>query len=193
MGHDPTDERWWGVKYLEKGPLPRPGRCDVSQRRAHRPPFIGCALASLDNTGIGIGYRPTSRKATRCWSLPVLENRCVPLSFVHRFTESSRRLQPWHPANAGVHAHHWPSFNHPVLEFKQGFADGLLITQGAAKPRPSVWATHPSSSRRPDLGCLEPQHQTSSLEVRLAEYCLARRVHRIHHVDFTSSGSSSWS
>ena len=24
--HDPTDARWWGVKYTEKGPLPRPGK-----------------------------------------------------------------------------------------------------------------------------------------------------------------------
>ena len=57
VGHDPADERWWGVKYLEKGPLPRPGK-DVTSLNGELIGRLssGAPSPSLDNTGIGIGY-----------------------------------------------------------------------------------------------------------------------------------------
>ena len=57
IAHDPADERWWGVKYVEKGPLPRPGKAVTS---IDGEPLgrlsSGAPSPSLDNVGIGIGY-----------------------------------------------------------------------------------------------------------------------------------------
>ena len=57
VGHAPTDARWWGIKYTEKGPLPRPGK------EVQRPDGTvigrltsGAPAPSLGNVGIGIGY-----------------------------------------------------------------------------------------------------------------------------------------
>tara|TARA_B100001027_G_C16255047_1_gene326455 strand:- start:220 stop:1332 length:1113 start_codon:yes stop_codon:yes gene_type:complete len=55
--HDSSDARWWGVKYTEKGPLPRPGKAvaslagDIIGKLSS-----GAPSPSLDNVGIGIGY-----------------------------------------------------------------------------------------------------------------------------------------
>ena len=57
VSHSNSDERWWGIKYVEKGPLPRPGK-EVSDLDGN---IIGCLSSgapspSMDNVGIGIGY-----------------------------------------------------------------------------------------------------------------------------------------
>lgn len=56
-GHAPGDERWWGIKYVEKGPLPRPGKHVHS---LDGEPIgrlsSGAPSPSLGNLGIGIGY-----------------------------------------------------------------------------------------------------------------------------------------
>ena len=55
--HDPTDARWWGVKYIEKGPLPRPGK-EVANLEGDIIGKLssGAPSPSLGNLGIGIGY-----------------------------------------------------------------------------------------------------------------------------------------
>jgi aminomethyltransferase len=55
--HDENDARWWGIRYLEKGPLPRPGKevSDLSGKNIGKL-SSGAPAPSLDNTGIGIGY-----------------------------------------------------------------------------------------------------------------------------------------
>tara|TARA_Y100001958_G_scaffold152640_1_gene139099 strand:+ start:4920 stop:6032 length:1113 start_codon:yes stop_codon:yes gene_type:complete len=55
--HDPSDSRWWGVKYTEKGPLPRPGK-DVADLQGNIIGKLssGAPSPSLGNVGIGIGY-----------------------------------------------------------------------------------------------------------------------------------------
>ncbi|MEE3038914.1 MAG: glycine cleavage T C-terminal barrel domain-containing protein, partial [Candidatus Thermoplasmatota archaeon] len=55
--HDPNDARWWGVKYTEKGPLPRPGK-DVVNFAGEIIGRLssGAPSPSLGNVGIGIGY-----------------------------------------------------------------------------------------------------------------------------------------
>ena len=112
LGHDPTDERWWG-QIPEKGPLPRPEKM-TSLTASPSAAFHRVRPRQALTTPASVSaIWPTSRKATRCWSLPVLGNRCGPSSFVHRFTESWQRLRSWHPANAGVHAHRWPSIQPP--------------------------------------------------------------------------------
>jgi len=57
VGHDPADERWWGVKYVEKGPLPRPGK-EVTSLDGEPIGRLssGAPSPSLNNLGIGIGY-----------------------------------------------------------------------------------------------------------------------------------------
>ena len=57
VGHKSTDARWWGVKYVEKGPLPRPGK-DVTSLDGEPIGRLssGAPSPSLDNIGIGIGY-----------------------------------------------------------------------------------------------------------------------------------------
>ena len=57
LSHTDSDARWWGVKYLEKGPLPRPGK-DVTSVDGSLIGKLssGAPAPSLDNTGIGIGY-----------------------------------------------------------------------------------------------------------------------------------------
>jgi len=57
MSHNDDDARWWGIKYLEKGPLPRPGK-DVTNLDGVLIGRLssGAPAPSLDNTGIGIGY-----------------------------------------------------------------------------------------------------------------------------------------
>ena len=57
VAHKDTDERWWGVKYLDKGPLPRPGKqiTDLSGQVIGEL-TSGAPSPSLGNLGIGIGY-----------------------------------------------------------------------------------------------------------------------------------------
>jgi len=57
INHHEDDARWWGIRYLEKGPLPRPGK-DVSDLDGNNIGKLssGAPAPSLDNTGIGIGY-----------------------------------------------------------------------------------------------------------------------------------------
>ena len=57
VSHDSEDARWWGIKYLEKGPLPRPGK-DVTDATGKVIGKLssGAPAPSLANTGIGIGY-----------------------------------------------------------------------------------------------------------------------------------------
>jgi glycine cleavage system aminomethyltransferase T len=56
-GHDDGDARWWGIRYLEKGPLPRPGK-DVTTLEGVPLGTLssGAPAPSLGNVGIGIGY-----------------------------------------------------------------------------------------------------------------------------------------
>ncbi len=57
VGHAATDARWWGIRYLEKGPLPRPGK-EVQSLGGETIGRLtsGAPAPCLDNTGIGIGY-----------------------------------------------------------------------------------------------------------------------------------------
>ncbi len=57
LSHSPTDEKWWGIKYVERGPLPRPGKevTDLDGNPIGRL-SSGAPAPSLDNVGIGIGY-----------------------------------------------------------------------------------------------------------------------------------------
>ena len=57
VNHDANDERWWGIKYVEKGPLPRPGKevCSLDGAPIGRL-SSGAPAPSLGNVGIGIGY-----------------------------------------------------------------------------------------------------------------------------------------
>ena len=57
LSHTSTDERWWGIKYLERGPLPRPGKDVLSLDGTKIGQLTsGAPSPSLENTGIGIGY-----------------------------------------------------------------------------------------------------------------------------------------
>ena len=57
LNHNDNDERWWGIKYLEKGPLPRPGKEVTNMDGVIIGKLSsGAPAPSLDNTGIGIGY-----------------------------------------------------------------------------------------------------------------------------------------
>tara|TARA_B100000965_G_scaffold406439_1_gene445386 strand:+ start:2264 stop:3376 length:1113 start_codon:yes stop_codon:yes gene_type:complete len=57
ISHSDDDARWWGVKYTEKGPLPRPGK-EVSDTDGNIIGKLssGAPSPSLGNLGIGIGY-----------------------------------------------------------------------------------------------------------------------------------------
>ena len=57
LSHTDSDERWWGIKYLERGPLPRPGK-DVLALDGTKIGQLtsGAPSPSLGNTGVGIGY-----------------------------------------------------------------------------------------------------------------------------------------
>ena len=57
ISHQSSDARWWGIKYTEKGPLPRPGK-DVADLNGNVIGRLssGAPSPSLDNVGIGIGY-----------------------------------------------------------------------------------------------------------------------------------------
>ena len=57
ISHHEGDARWWGIRYLEKGPLPRPGK-DVNDLKGNSIGKLssGAPAPSLENTGIGIGY-----------------------------------------------------------------------------------------------------------------------------------------
>lgn len=57
LSHVSEDARWWGIKYLERGPLPRPGK-DVLALDGSKIGQLtsGAPSPSLGNTGIGIGY-----------------------------------------------------------------------------------------------------------------------------------------
>lgn len=55
--HDVQDQRWWGIKYLEKGPMPRPGKevQDLDRNVIGRM-TSGAPSPSLSNVGIGMAY-----------------------------------------------------------------------------------------------------------------------------------------
>jgi len=57
ISHSEDDERWWGIRYVEKGPLPRPGK-EVTTLDGTSLGRLssGAPSPSLDNLGIGIGY-----------------------------------------------------------------------------------------------------------------------------------------
>lgn len=57
ISHHEDDARWWGIRYLEKGPLPRPGK-EVHDLQGNSIGKLssGAPAPSLENTGIGIGY-----------------------------------------------------------------------------------------------------------------------------------------
>ena len=57
INHSEDDERWWGIRYVEKGPLPRPGK-DVTALDGTPLGKLssGAPSPSLGNVGIGIGY-----------------------------------------------------------------------------------------------------------------------------------------
>ncbi len=57
VSHDANDARWWGIRYTEKGPLPRPGK-EVTTLDGTLIGRLssGAPAPSLDNIGIGIGY-----------------------------------------------------------------------------------------------------------------------------------------
>ena len=57
VSHSDTDARWWGIKYLERGPLPRPGKVVTTLDGSTIGELTsGAPSPSLGNTGIGIGY-----------------------------------------------------------------------------------------------------------------------------------------
>ncbi|HJL97661.1 MAG TPA: glycine cleavage T C-terminal barrel domain-containing protein [Candidatus Poseidoniaceae archaeon] len=57
IGHDESDARWLGIRYLEKGPLPRPGKEVTTLDGSSLGKLTsGAPAPSLENIGIGIGY-----------------------------------------------------------------------------------------------------------------------------------------
>ena len=57
VSHDENDARLWGVKQLERGPLPRGGKV-VEDLDGNEIGTLtsGAPAPSLDRTGIGMGY-----------------------------------------------------------------------------------------------------------------------------------------
>ena len=57
ISHDANDAKWWGVKQLERGPLPRGGK-GVEDVNGNLIGTLtsGAPAPSLDRTGIGMGY-----------------------------------------------------------------------------------------------------------------------------------------
>lgn len=57
VSHDESDARWWGIRYTEKGPLPRPGKTvTLLDGTPIGALTSGAPAPSLDNVGVGIGY-----------------------------------------------------------------------------------------------------------------------------------------
>ena len=57
VSHDESDARWWGIRYTEKGPLPRPGKAvTLLDGTPIGALTSGAPAPSLDNVGVGIGY-----------------------------------------------------------------------------------------------------------------------------------------
>lgn len=57
VSHSEDDARWWGVRYQEKGPLPRPGKEVVGlEGQPIGRLTSGAPAPSMNNLGIGIGY-----------------------------------------------------------------------------------------------------------------------------------------
>ena len=57
ISHNDSDERWWGIRYTEKGPLPRPGKAvTLLDGTSIGALTSGAPAPSLENLGIGIGY-----------------------------------------------------------------------------------------------------------------------------------------
>ena len=57
VSHADTDARWWGIRYTEKGPLPRPGKAvTLLDGTPIGALTSGAPAPSLDNVGVGIGY-----------------------------------------------------------------------------------------------------------------------------------------
>jgi len=55
--HEESDPRWWGIRYIEKGPLPRPGKAvTLLDGTPIGALTSGAPAPSLDNVGVGIGY-----------------------------------------------------------------------------------------------------------------------------------------
>ena len=55
--HAPGDARWWGLKQIERGPLPRPGKSVLSHDGIEIGRLTsGAPSPSLANAGIGMGY-----------------------------------------------------------------------------------------------------------------------------------------
>jgi len=57
VSHSDSDEKLWGIKYVERGPLPRPGK-DVTDLNGNLIGRLssGAPAPSLDNVGVGMGY-----------------------------------------------------------------------------------------------------------------------------------------
>ena len=57
ISHESTDAKWWGVKQLERGPLPRGGKV-VEDLDGNGIGILtsGAPAPSLDRVGIGMGY-----------------------------------------------------------------------------------------------------------------------------------------
>ena len=57
ISHEPTDARLWGIKQLERGPLPRPGK-SVEDMDGNEIGTLtsGAPAPSLERLGIGMGY-----------------------------------------------------------------------------------------------------------------------------------------
>ena len=57
ISHEPTDARLWGIKQLERGPLPRPGKI-VEDMDGNEIGTLtsGAPAPSLERLGIGMGY-----------------------------------------------------------------------------------------------------------------------------------------
>ena len=72
--HGDDEARWWGVRYLEKGPLPRPGKPVTDLDGAPIGQLTsGAPAPSLDNVGIGIGYIAGVREGDEVPVQPVLK------------------------------------------------------------------------------------------------------------------------
>lgn len=57
VSHQDNDARWWGIRYTEKGPLPRPGKAvTLLDGTPIGALTSGAPAPSLDNVGVGIGY-----------------------------------------------------------------------------------------------------------------------------------------
>ena len=110
VSHSETDERWWGIKYIEKGPLPRPGKA------VHTRPLRACRLAVYPRvlhrrvwaTSASVwATLQACRRAMRSSLWPVHASRYEPLWFALRSTEGPPGRGSWRTAIAGVPALRW--------------------------------------------------------------------------------------